>query len=100
MMASTPLYDRGALTLREDGILLRNYYFPTLGAKFVPYSDVTGVEKIVCRIRNSKTWGMSFNRAWWCVGVRTVVSCFYMLRNQLDVYSSMMCNLAVCFYLL
>lgn len=78
-MASAPLYDKGALTLREDGILLRNYYFPTLRAKFVPYSEVTGVEKIVCGLGNSKTWGMPFNGAWWCVPVGACAPCSQML---------------------
>lgn len=59
------LYEKGAIRLTDEGVTLYNYYFPTFGAKFVPYSDIKNVERISCNVINSKTWGMPFNWTWW-----------------------------------
>lgn len=59
------LYDKGNVQITDEGVLLRWYYFPFAQSKFVPFSEITGIERQTCGLFNSKTWGMPFDGSWW-----------------------------------
>jgi hypothetical protein len=60
------LYEDAGLTLDEDGITIRRYYFPTGGPKRIAYSDIQCIKSRPMNWATGKgrLWGASDPRYW------------------------------------
>ncbi|OSC43038.1 hypothetical protein [Mycobacterium decipiens] len=60
------LYEDAGLTLDEDGITIRRYYFPFASSKRVAYSDIRGVKAAPMGWLSGKGryWGAGDPRYW------------------------------------
>lgn len=62
----TALYEDAGLTLDEDGITIRRYYFPFATSKRVAYSDIQGIkaESMGWASGKGRLWGAADPRYW------------------------------------
>lgn len=62
----TALYEDAGLTLDDDGITIRRYYFPFATAKKVAYRDIKGIkaEQMGWASGKGRFWGASDPRYW------------------------------------
>ncbi|WP_205876638.1 hypothetical protein [Mycobacterium camsae] len=68
----TALYDDAGLTLDEDGITIKRYYFPFANAKRIAYSDIQGIksEQMGWASGKGRIWGASDPRYWFPLDAR------------------------------
>ncbi|OBK94804.1 hypothetical protein A5645_15500 [Mycobacterium asiaticum] len=62
----TALYEDANLTLDEEGITIRHYYFPFATPKRVAYSDIKGIksEQMGWASGKGRIWGAGDPRYW------------------------------------
>lgn len=68
----TALYEDPNLTLDEDGITIRRYYFPLANSKRIAYSDIQGIksEKMTWSSGKARIWGAGDPRYWFPLDAR------------------------------
>lgn len=68
----TALYEDAGLTLDEDGITIKRYYFPFANAKRVAYSDIQGIksQQMGWASGKARIWGASDPRYWFPLDAR------------------------------
>ena len=67
----TALYEDAGLTLDDDGITIRRYYFPLATPKHIAYSDIRGIKTQPMGWASGKGrfWGASDPRYWFPLDV-------------------------------
>ncbi|BDB40777.1 MULTISPECIES: hypothetical protein [Mycobacterium] len=67
----TALYEDSGLTLDEDGITIRRYYFPFANAKRIDYGDITSIKskKMGWASGKGRIWGAADPRYWFPLDV-------------------------------
>lgn len=62
----TALYEDAGLTLDDDGITIRRYYFPFANSKRVAYSDIQGIkaQQMSWASGKGRFWGATDPRYW------------------------------------
>lgn len=65
-MMGTVLYDDASLSLDEDGMTIKRYYFPTASSKRISYGDIRRVDVEQMNWVNGKgrIWGTADPRGW------------------------------------
>ncbi|KZS62110.1 hypothetical protein [Mycobacterium ostraviense] len=68
----TALYEDPGLTLDDDGITIRRYYFPFAGSKRIAYRDIKGIKTEQMRWASGKGrfWGATDPRYWFPLDVK------------------------------
>jgi hypothetical protein len=68
----TALYEDPNLTLDDEGITIRRYYFPLANSKRVAYSDIQGIKSKQMNWSSGKgrIWGAGDPRYWFPLDVR------------------------------
>lgn len=66
------LYEDPNLTLDDDGITIRRYYFPLANSKRIAYSDIQGIksEKMTWSSGKGRIWGAGDPRYWFPLDAR------------------------------
>ena len=85
MASSNILYDKDNLLITDKGIEFKWYYFPLGNSKFVPWSDVKGVEQIRCGLANSSTSPFSLTHLPLSASWRGVPSRLRLLEREAHV---------------
>ncbi|QLL08477.1 hypothetical protein [Mycobacterium vicinigordonae] len=67
----TALYEDSGLTLDEDGMTIRRYYFPFANAKRIEYADITSIKskKMGWATGKGRIWGATDPRYWFPLDV-------------------------------
>jgi hypothetical protein len=68
----TALYEDPNLTLDDEGITIRRYYFPLANSKRIAYSDIQGIksEQMSWSSGKGRIWGAGDPRYWFPLDVR------------------------------
>ncbi|KAJ2157956.1 hypothetical protein GGF46_004122 [Coemansia sp. RSA 552] len=73
--ASVVLYEDGYLRVTDQVLVVKRYYFPTLGSRVIPWSQIEWVRlasQAGVQWYTLKMWGMGIGTIWWGWATRVV----------------------------
>ena len=66
------IYDDGIIACGADGLLIRNYYFPSMRTKHLSWAEIEGVQAKPLSLLTGKFrfWGMGVKPCWYNLDLR------------------------------
>ena len=74
-MSAVTLYEDRYITLTDQGVTIKWYYFPIGKAKHIAWGEVKAFRYEPINLFTSKGWGMGFSNVWWASDVVRQFSC-------------------------
>ena len=82
-MKNTLIYSDALVDVNDNGIYLKNYYFPSTKAKLLKFSDIIQIEKKIPTLRNGKWryWGTGVLNIWFPLDLnRSKRDCIFFIQ--------------------